>query len=390
MRYTVIFLIITFIISGSLICVSLSPAPLAQERGFTGSAACASCHRAIFDSSRHTAHYLTSRPATDTFIKGSFEEGKNTFVYNPWMTVLMEKRDGGYWQTAYVNGVPMQEQQFGIVIGSGRKGQTYLYWENDKLFQLPVSYYTPDKNWCNSPGYPTNYVKFNRPVVGACIECHGTYADTKVKDGTTYFNKIVYGVDCERCHGPGAEHVAFHTAYPQEKTAQHIIGIKRLSHQQRLDACAMCHSGFRKEIQPAFSYTVGQRLDDYSIANPVTDSMDVHGNQYGLLTSSKCFKKSAEMDCSSCHNVHTNEVNSPLTFSQRCISCHNSNGVTCGIKPTRDLVLENNCVDCHMPLLESKKITLKLATQTTPDLVRTHKVGIYKKQTAAFIKALHR
>jgi hypothetical protein len=389
MRYFVFLVIVTFIILGSVVCVSLSPAPLAQEPGFIGSAACASCHRAIFDSSHHTAHYFTSRPASDTFIKGSFDEGKNVFVYNPWMSVLMEQREDGYWQTSFVNGVPMEERKFGIVIGSGRKGQTYLYWEENKLFQLPVSYYTPDNNWCNSPGYPTNYVKFNRPIVGACIECHGTYADTKVKDGTTYFNKIIYGVDCERCHGPGAEHVSFHTAYPQEKTAKSIIGIKRLSRQQRLDACAMCHSGFRKEIQPAFSYMVGQRLDDYSVPNPVTDSMDVHGNQYGLLTSSKCFRKS-ELDCSSCHNVHANEVNSPVTFSQRCLNCHNSPGVTCTVKPAKGLVLESNCIDCHMPLLESKKITLKLAVQTAPDLVRTHKVGIYKKQTAAFIRALRR
>jgi nitrate/TMAO reductase-like tetraheme cytochrome c subunit len=141
---------------------------------------------------------------------------------------------------------------------------------------------------------------------------------------------------------------------------------------------------------------VGQRLDDYSSAKYKADSLDaldVHGNQYGLLTASKCFKSAEQMDCSSCHNVHINEINTPATFSQKCISCHNQDGVahnTCTIKPTPGLVLSKNCVDCHMPRLASKKITLKMADQenTTPDLVRTHKVAIYMEQTKAFIAAI--
>jgi hypothetical protein len=362
--------------------------PVAEKPAFAGSASCQSCHREIFDSSHHTAHYFTSRPASQEFIKGSFEEGKNEFKYNQWMSVLLERKDTSFWQTAFVNGIPIEQHAFGIVVGSGRKGQTYLYWDQDKLFQLPVSYYTPNDDWCNSPGYPLNYVKFNRPIVGACIECHGTYAENKGMS----FKKIVYGVDCERCHGPGAAHVAFHTEHPEEKTAQNIINAKHLSRQQRLDACALCHSGMRKEIKPAFSFTVGQRLDDYSSPNFKSDSvdgLDVHGNQYGLLTASKCFKKS-EMDCSSCHNVHVTEVNSPAIFSQRCMSCH-TGPTGCTIKPTPGLVLSKNCIDCHMPRLASKKITLKLANidQATPDLVRSHKVAIYQEQTKAFIEALH-
>ena len=31
------------------------------------------------------------------------------------------------------------KEKFGIVIGSGRHGQTYLYWDEDELYELPVS-----------------------------------------------------------------------------------------------------------------------------------------------------------------------------------------------------------------------------------------------------------
>ena len=38
-----------------------------------------------------------------------------------------------------------------------------------------------------------------------------------------------------------------------------------------------------------------------------------------------------------------------------------------------------NCIDCHMPVLPSKKITLQIIGEQQPvhDLVRTHRVAIY-------------
>ncbi|HSQ45171.1 MAG TPA: hypothetical protein VLM16_09255, partial [Ginsengibacter sp.] len=52
---------------------------------YAGSAVCADCHKDIYDSNIKTAHYLDSRPAARKFIKGSFDPGNNTFVYNKWM-----------------------------------------------------------------------------------------------------------------------------------------------------------------------------------------------------------------------------------------------------------------------------------------------------------------
>ncbi|HZE85708.1 MAG TPA: cytochrome c3 family protein [Puia sp.] len=363
---------------------------------FAGSASCISCHKSIYESHIGTAHYKTSKPASKEFIKGSFETGKNHFIYNKWMEVVMENKNGGYYQTAFMNGEQSQSERFDIVIGSGRKGQTYLYWNNGKLYQLPVSYYTPLDDWCNSPGYSTNYIRFSRQIPAHCIECHGTHAKAEVRpDEGTVFTKsqLVYGVDCEKCHGPGTEHIVFHTAHPGEKTGKFIIDAKLLARQQRLDACALCHSGVRDELKPAFSFKVGDKLDDFSKPAYNTDSMstlDVHGNQYGLLTSSKCFRVS-QMDCSSCHNVHVNEVNSPKLFSQRCMTCHTQAAHnTCTMPATSGLVLGDNCIDCHMPSLPSQKISLEFsnASKSTPDLVRTHRIAIYPGSVKAYLEKL--
>jgi hypothetical protein len=402
MKSLIFLLIVSVIFIGSMVCAAFNKGAAHAEKeapAFAGSAACASCHSEIFKSSRHTAHFLTSALPDDEHIKGSFAPGKNQFVYNQWMLVELEKKKDVFLQTAYMNGIPTEQRAFGVVIGSGRKGQTYLYWDKNSLYQLPVSYYTPGNDWCNSPGYPENYIRFDRPIPATCLECHATYAEAKEKkDGSTVFNKksILYGVDCERCHGPGAAHVTFHTQHPEAKTASNIINTKHLSRQQRLDACALCHSGLRKHIQPAFSFTTGQKLDDHSIPNYDVDTaggLDVHGNQYGLMTACQCFKIATQMDCSSCHNVHVNERQDMATFSQRCMNCHNQNGVahdTCAFKPPAGMVLSDNCIDCHMPALPSRKITLKLAnaSTTTPDLVRTHLVNIYPDATKKFMEKI--
>ena len=68
-----------------------------DENKFAGSAVCASCHKDIYESHIKTAHYLDSRPAAKKFIKGSFSPGKNKFVYNQWMEVVLERRKDSFF-----------------------------------------------------------------------------------------------------------------------------------------------------------------------------------------------------------------------------------------------------------------------------------------------------
>ena len=143
-------------------------------KAFAGSEACKTCHKNIFDTHILTAHYLTSGKASEKTVKGNFHPGMNMFVLNERLKIIMEKTKEGLFQVGYVDNNEVLREPFDMVIGSGRKGQTYLYWYNNKLFQLPVSYYTPLNAWCNSPGYPTNQIMFNRPIPVRCLECHTT------------------------------------------------------------------------------------------------------------------------------------------------------------------------------------------------------------------------
>ncbi len=394
---TVILLLVVY--AGTVICTGFRPAvsvrPGITDSLYAGTDACLSCHRAVHDSFSQTSHFLTSRPAAAQFIKGSFDSGHNDFRYNPFMDVKLEKKENGFFQTVYINGEQSRAESMDIVVGSGKKGQTYLYWKENLLYQLPVSYYVPTKSWCNSPGYPAGLPRFTRLIPARCLECHGsraTYEDAGNNVNYIDRNSIVYGVDCERCHGPAAKHVAYQQAHPGDKTAHHILAGQDMTRQQKLDLCALCHSGIRKPVQPVFSFVAGNRLSDFSLPKYSPDSaaqLDVHGNQYGLLSSSKCFIQS-DMTCSSCHNVHQKESNRPALFSSRCLNCHNGSvQPVCSVTPAKNMVLADNCIDCHMPSLASRAIFLQMADKdaSTPDYVRSHRVAVYPDIARKIIKA---
>jgi hypothetical protein len=360
-----------------------------SSASFTNPSSCRTCHQAITDSFMRTAHHFDSSPADSSSIKGSFEEGRNTYRYNQFMEVVMIKEGDQFLQSGRVNGIETIAAPFDIVIGSGRNGQSYFTWSGNQLFQLPVSYYAPARQWSNSPGFP-NFFHFERQVPPNCMECHTT--STKVlSHETKEYDKasIVYGITCERCHPGAAEHAAFHTANPQEKISKFVVNAAHLDRQLRMDACALCHSGLRSPLQPPFSFKVGDALEKYSVGEAVSqraDTLDVHGNQYGLLTSSKCYIKSAKMDCSTCHDVHTTQFQTPKIFSTKCVSCHTKVNHTT-IPPKKNIALSDNCIDCHMPVLASKKIQLnvKPGEQLSPDYLRTHYISVYKKASKEFL-----
>ena len=361
---------------------------------FAGSQACARCHKNISDKHLHTAHYLTSRPGTAEYIRGSFDTGKNVLSYTAFIKVVMQKEDSSYYQTQYINGQQTRKEKFDIVMGSGKKGQTYLYWNAKKLLQLPVFYYTDYNEWANSPGYPGRVI-YNRPVTSRCMECHSTYiqklSDEKTEPEDFDRNKIIFGVDCEKCHGPGAEHIAFQSENPADTTGRFIINPGKLSRVQQLDLCALCHGGRLSKTKPSFSFQVGDNLSDFfqidSTAKDAAD-IDVHGNQFGLLSASQCFKKS-DMTCSSCHSSHENESDKPALFSQRCMSCHNETyNNFCGMhKKLGDIIIQN-CIDCHMPMQASKAIVFLRQGQNKPStaFMRNHNIKVYPEETKKMLE----
>jgi len=367
---------------------------------FAGSASCGGCHKSIYDSHIHTAHFHTSEPATAKSIMGSFDAGKNTFRFSSGGIVEMRKEGDAFYQVGYMNGAEAKKQRFDITVGSGTKGQSYLTWADSNLLQMPITYFTPADKWSNSPGYPDR-MAFGRPITSRCLECHITYAEKMSEPFAEPValdkNRLMLGVDCERCHGPGAKHVAFQTQNPNEKTARFIINPASFSRQQSLDMCAFCHGGRLKKTKPSFEFTAGDKLWDYFVMDTAAkdaNTIDVHGNQYGLLAASKCFKNSKILTCVTCHNTHENEKGKTALFSQRCATCHNDKhdgAVLCKMTKTIGPQISKNCTGCHMPEEPSMAIAVLLQDDVIPTRasMHTHLIKPYPEETQkilAFLK----
>jgi len=361
--------------------------------GYIGDAACADCHRTESRGYARTAHRLTSQFATKQSILGNFKPGANVLsisdaASNPAQPILffkMEAKDGGFSETAatgWGDRLITRTEPIDIVTGSGVRGQTYLYWQGEKLFELPVSYWADGHRWVNSPGYTDGTVDFERPVNPGCVECHATYIRALSYDSfTNSFDRrtLVPGIACETCHGPGASHVALYQGRPaQAATGQSaILNPAKFSRDLQVDACAYCHSGIqRAAIKPAFSFIPGKPLSDYfkQLQTEAAEHPDVHGNQVGLLKRSRCYQSSPTLSCSTCHDTHAAEKPA-ASYSSVCLQCHQ--WTSCGVAKTLGAAIANNCIDCHMPVEPTSVIASETAGQVVRAQMRNHWIKVY-------------
>jgi hypothetical protein len=356
-----------------------------ENRGYAGDLGCRTCHQEKFDSYLQTAHQKTSRLPDGNSIAGSFTTGHDRMsTLNPELTFRMEARDGHFYQTAIRQKqahIAKRTEQIDLVIGSATKGQTYLYWKQNGLFELPVSYWTELHRWVNSPGYVDGSADFDRPVPPRCLECHATYFQhSGSQPSDNYYNKdsFVLGISCERCHGPGSEHVKNHSAISANPSTTKTMPPLALSRDRQIDVCAQCHGGAGEPLAPAFSFRPGEPLAEYvKLVEPTaTDRLDVHGNQVNLLARSRCFQSSPAMSCSTCHDPHAPERPAG-DYSARCLGCHERE--QCGI--VRKLGKQNasNCIDCHMPVEASNLLVLDSGDMRLKARVRNHWIRVYQK-----------
>jgi len=303
---------------------------------------------------------------------------------NPELTFRMESRGGHFYESAIRQKqahTTKRTEQIDLVIGSATKGQTYLYWKQNGLLELPVSYWTELHRWVNSPGYVDGSADFDRPVTPRCLECHATYfqQSSSLPPGNHY-NKdsLVLGISCERCHGPGLEHIQSHTANSADSTSKKPLSPLGLSRDRQVDICAQCHGGAGEPVAPAFSFRPGEVLSEYvKLQEPnATDRLDVHGNQVTLLKRSRCFQSSPTMSCSTCHDPHVRE-RPAAEYSARCLECHQVE--QCGMFHKVGKQIASNCIDCHMPVQASNLLVLDADDTRLKAKVRNHWIRIYQK-----------
>ena len=385
-RFFFIFLILAVFVFAIVQCTEVERK---DSRGpaYAGSSTCMKCHKDLAESYTHNAHFSASRMLSKPNSADSLHLPDGEFLFSENTKVGVKNLKDGLYQSAIVNGKDMKTEHTDMVFGAGISAYTFAFWFGDKLMQMPLNYLTKEHQWVNSPGFPTDQIYFGRPIVSRCLECHSSFADKKLVKSDNFgveeeFIKgsLIAGIDCERCHGPAAQHVEFHEENPLVKKANYMVSYKSLALTRRIDMCGVCHSGTGiQTLTSTFSFKPGDTLKTLPQYNVYRgEDPDVHGKQKQLLEASMCYKV-GKAECITCHDVHDNTKISVEIYSNKCVSCHKD--VAHKTVPEKNkAVLAKNCIDCHMPVKESHAIGFQMSNskEKIPYKLRTHRIAIYE------------
>jgi predicted CXXCH cytochrome family protein len=319
-----------------------------SEHRYAGSAACKNCHEATYarwDKTR-MAHVVTDpREHPEVIIPD---------LSKPDPLLTFTKDD------------------VGLVYGTRWK-QRYFKKVGDDYFVLPAQWDVAHKIWRRyfvenggdwwAPLYPPD--NFQRPTAPLCDGCHSVNFDIATKTPTEW------NVGCERCHGPGADHVA-------GPRRDNILNPGRFDYVHASDTCIQCHS----QGQPLTNPIQGKYYDwpvGYEVGKNLVDYWKLEEHKVGTLTFTHFPDGTAHKNrmqgndfveslmyargvtCFSCHDPHGSDnvamVREP--GNALCLDCHGPNAQAGPHAPTIEQHTHhkagsagNECIACHMPKIE--------------------------------------
>jgi predicted CXXCH cytochrome family protein len=273
-----------------------------------------------------------------------------TFRVPPYTYQILRKEDGS--QYSVTDGEHSISTALSWAFGLGESGQTYILEHNGTFFESRVSYYraldgldftpgatrTPSANLEDALGRRMLYA----PETSRCFACHTTASTASNRFDPS---RLIPGVTCEACHGPGAKHVAAMKAGRMKEGLKSILDPGQLDPVDQVDFCGACHRTF---ADVALTQTFGIR--------------DLRFQPY-RLEKSRCWAKSnGGITCLSCHNPHQSRVRDLASYDDKCLGCHRSRSsaeTAHDHPPAVCNVSTNNCVSCHMPKYEMPGMQFK-------------------------------
>ena len=265
-----------------------------------------------------------------------------------------------------------ETHEIAFTVGAGDVGKSYLVSKGDSLFVSPVSYYKRIQGWDLSPGFSEGTFRgFTRRVLDLCVDCH-TGWPRAVPGSHDRFQQPPFRfltIGCERCHGPGAVHVAQRTLDPNFEGAidPSIVNPRQLRRDLRDNVCAQCHlAGDARVLQPGKEYLdfrpgtpLGDVVDVFSVPQAIKGNHFVALDQFEELKLSQCWRASnGRLGCISCHDPHVQLHGAQATdfFRSRCLTCHTKGSCTAPLARRQATAPPDNCILCHMPQQPSENI----------------------------------
>ncbi|HWB86636.1 MAG TPA: cytochrome c3 family protein [Bryobacteraceae bacterium] len=332
----------------------------AAQSGEVGSAACAACHGEIYRSYMRTPMAITSGRAGSGSFPEKFDQGD--FYHQPSGARYHVYRERGNdyfsFQIADPQGRLHGTRQLDYYIGSGAVARSYLTRVDGYLYEAPVSYYSISGKWAPSPGYEQyKYIYLTRTIGLSCLQCHASQPQwiAGTQNGFRDPPFLENGVACERCHGPGAAHIAKMKS-GQIGGSPEIVNPAKLDSGRRDSVCDQCHLTGEARIASAGrdieSFRPGDQLSDYvSVFVRAGETRGMKVNSHAQkLAQSACKRASGDrLWCGTCHDPHRTPAPSERVawYREKCLGCHNTRSCTESAKARQ--VAGDNCIGCHMP-----------------------------------------
>jgi predicted CXXCH cytochrome family protein len=364
-------------------------APIAAQpavaNNYVDARICAGCHSQI------AQHHLQTgmgrswfRPAAANTLEDY--TGNNEF-YHPLSDThySMTVRDGAYYQRRWQigfggNPTNIEESRIDYVLGSGNHARSYLHrTARGTLIELPLGWYSEKGGyWGMSPGFDSRHPATRRLISYECVFCHDGYpripgghdapgSEPVFSGDLPEGGDFPQGIDCQRCHGPGGNHVrTVQTAGAnREQVRASIVNPRRLSPKLRMDLCMQCHLEPASTAIPAlirrfnrgpFSFTAGEPLGafllafDHAPGAKHDDKFEIVGSSAYRLRQSRCFRESKDaLTCDTCHDPHqiARGEEAVRHYSEVCRQCHTA--AFDGLVSNGRHPAATDCVTCHMP-----------------------------------------
>jgi predicted CXXCH cytochrome family protein len=244
--------------------------------------------------------------ATNTVAK--FSKDQIAFVY------------GGVWKQRYFTKV----------------GEDYLplgaQWDVVHKKWLPY-FVKPGTDWW-APYYPPDNMQ--RPTGPTCDGCHSVGYDIRTK------HVAEWNVGCERCHGPGSDHVA-------RPTRGNILNPARMDYVRANDVCIQCHSQGRPLSNPIEGAPGERRYFDwpvgYSVGLKLADFWQLEDHTLGETTFTHFADGTAHKN-----RMQGNDFVQSVMYRRgiTCFDCHDVHGT--GNYAQLRKPADKLCLDCHGPM----------------------------------------
>ena len=334
---------------------------------YSGAASCAKCHADIQQHWAGARHSKMVQPANKSSVQGDFTPATITLRNDRY---TLSARNGAYYITeSYLTGRPV-EHRIDYTLGN-RRIQHYLTTLPDgRILVLPPSWDILRKQWFHNfdIGDPDESGQLEVQLWNKnCYSCHVSQEEKnfdpeKIEYKTAWLD---FGVNCERCHGPGSQHVANHAANPKPAAPLRDIVVQtRLDPARDTMVCAQCHS-FRDIFVPGFNagddyydhfvpiLEFDQPVDKDPAYWPDGRTRRFSTDAFGLWQS-QCFLKGG-VTCVKCHvDAHDTSIEkSPQlrpSDAAICTQCHTAIGKAVSAHTHHaEKSAGSSCVECHMP-----------------------------------------